>query len=48
MADETGTEDENKTYPPARTVALVMSALYISMFLVSLVSIHGFEQSKKP
>jgi hypothetical protein len=30
--------DEGKEYPPARKVAVVMLALYLSLFLVSLVS----------
>jgi hypothetical protein len=30
--------DEGKVYPPARRVAAVMLALYLSLFLVSLVS----------
>ena len=31
------TEDETPTYPPTRTVVMVMAALYVAMFLVSLV-----------
>jgi hypothetical protein len=30
-------DDEGKVYPPARKVAVVMVALYLSLFLVSLV-----------
>lgn len=30
-------EDDETSYPPLRTVAIVMVALYIAMFLVSLV-----------
>jgi len=33
-------DDEGKVYPPARKVAVVMLALYLSLFLVSLVSTH--------
>jgi hypothetical protein len=32
-------EDDEASYPPIRTVAIVMVALYIAMFLVSLVSL---------
>ena len=33
----TADKNEEPTYPPLRTVALVMAALYLAMFLVSLV-----------
>jgi hypothetical protein len=35
-------DDEGKVYPPARKVAAVMVALYLSLFLVSLVSPYVF------
>ncbi len=33
-----GEEEDNKVYPPAKKTALVMTALYLALFLVSLVS----------
>ena len=32
------TEDQEQTFPPVRTLVMVLAALYIAMFLVSLVS----------
>lgn len=44
-----GEEDENgKVYPPTRKVMVVMLALYLSLFLVSLVifsELHLFQES---
>jgi len=37
-----GEEDDNKVYPPTRKVMVVMLALYLSLFLVSLVSFPKF------